>query len=118
MERQHQSNDRLGGNSGSGYLLQHWREILLRDIELYSNTNTYPNNYSNRNTYRYPNNYSNRNTYTNADSGNTYTKNDPDAEAASDAASVIVIAAHIIRIYDDAGNVIETHEHKGEFKEW
>jgi hypothetical protein len=31
---------------------------------------------------------------------------------------VIVIAAHIIRIYDDAGNVIETHEHKGEFKEW
>ena len=106
MERQHQSNDRLGGNSGSGYLLQHWRKILLRDIELYSNTNTYPNNYSNRNTY------------TNADSGNTYTKNDPDAEAASDAASVIVIAAHIIRIYDDAGNVIETHEHKGEFKEW
>src|SRR5215471_5430476 len=23
-----------------------------------------------------------------------------------------------IRIYDAAGNVIETHEHKGEFKEW
>jgi hypothetical protein len=23
-----------------------------------------------------------------------------------------------IRIYDDTGNVIETHEHKGEFKEW
>jgi hypothetical protein len=24
----------------------------------------------------------------------------------------------VIRVYDDAGNVIETHEHKGEFKEW
>ena len=30
-------------------------------------------------------------------------------------------AAHmilVIRVYDNAGNVIETHEHKGEFKEW
>ena len=24
----------------------------------------------------------------------------------------------IIRVYGDAGNVIETHQHKGEFKEW
>ena len=24
----------------------------------------------------------------------------------------------VIRIYDAAGNVIETHEHKREFKEW
>ena len=24
----------------------------------------------------------------------------------------------VIRVYYDAGNVIETHEHKGEFKEW
>jgi hypothetical protein len=23
----------------------------------------------------------------------------------------------VIRVYDDAGNVIETHEHKGEFEE-
>jgi hypothetical protein len=23
----------------------------------------------------------------------------------------------VIRVYDDAGNVIETHEHAGEFKE-
>ena len=23
-----------------------------------------------------------------------------------------------IRVYDEAGNVIETHAHKGEFKEW
>ena len=23
-----------------------------------------------------------------------------------------------VRAYDDAGNVIETHEHKGDFKEW
>jgi hypothetical protein len=24
----------------------------------------------------------------------------------------------VIRVYDPAGNIIETHEHKGEFKEW
>jgi hypothetical protein len=24
----------------------------------------------------------------------------------------------MIRVYDDAGKLIETHEHAGEFKEW
>jgi hypothetical protein len=24
----------------------------------------------------------------------------------------------VIRVYDDAGNVIETHEQAGDFKEW
>jgi tryptophan synthase beta subunit len=24
----------------------------------------------------------------------------------------------VIGVYDDAGNVIETHEHAGDFKEW
>ena len=24
----------------------------------------------------------------------------------------------VIRVYDDAGNVVETHEHTGDFKEW
>jgi hypothetical protein len=24
----------------------------------------------------------------------------------------------VIRVYDETGNVIETHEHKGNFKEW
>jgi hypothetical protein len=24
----------------------------------------------------------------------------------------------VIRAYDESGNVIETHEHKGDFKEW
>ena len=24
----------------------------------------------------------------------------------------------VIHVYDDAGNVIETHEHKGDFKQW
>ena len=24
----------------------------------------------------------------------------------------------VIRVYDAAGNVIETHEHRGDFKEW
>jgi hypothetical protein len=26
--------------------------------------------------------------------------------------------AAVIRVYDEAGNVIETHQHKGDFKEW
>jgi hypothetical protein len=24
----------------------------------------------------------------------------------------------VIRVYNERGNVIETHEHKGDFKEW
>jgi hypothetical protein len=24
----------------------------------------------------------------------------------------------VIRVYDEAGNVIETHEHTGDFREW
>ena len=24
----------------------------------------------------------------------------------------------VIRVYDDAGNVVQTHEHKGDFREW
>jgi hypothetical protein len=24
----------------------------------------------------------------------------------------------VIRVYDEAANVIETHEHQGDFKEW
>jgi hypothetical protein len=24
----------------------------------------------------------------------------------------------VIRVYDEAGNVTETHQHKGDFKEW
>jgi hypothetical protein len=24
----------------------------------------------------------------------------------------------LIRVYDELGNVIKTHEHKGDFKEW
>jgi hypothetical protein len=24
----------------------------------------------------------------------------------------------VIRVYDEGGNVIETHEHAGDFKEW
>ena len=37
-----------------------------------------------------------------------------------DCATVIAAASHdaVIRVYDDAGNRIETHEHAGEFKEW
>jgi hypothetical protein len=27
------------------------------------------------------------------------------------------VAMCVIRVYDNAGNVIETHEHKGDFKE-
>ena len=28
------------------------------------------------------------------------------------------VGCAVIRVYDLAGNVIETHEHKGDFKEW
>ena len=28
------------------------------------------------------------------------------------------LQAAVIRVYDEAGNVIETHEHAGELKEW
>jgi hypothetical protein len=31
--------------------------------------------------------------------------------------AAISAAADLIRVYDDAGNVIETHAHKGEFIE-
>ena len=30
----------------------------------------------------------------------------------------MAINAIAIRIYEDAGNVIEAHEHTGDFKEW
>ena len=34
--------------------------------------------------------------------------------------ATVITAAHdaVIRVYDAAGNVIETHEHAGDFKEW
>jgi hypothetical protein len=42
-----------------------------------------------------------------------------------DASAAVDYAKHssrshyaVIRVYDEAGNVIEMHEHKGEFKEW
>jgi hypothetical protein len=42
-----------------------------------------------------------------------------------DASAAVDYATHssrshdaVIRVYDEAGNVIETHEHKGDFKEW
>jgi hypothetical protein len=28
------------------------------------------------------------------------------------------ICPAVIHVYDDAGNLIERHEHKGDFKEW
>jgi len=36
------------------------------------------------------------------------------------AARSFTAASHaaVIRVYDVAGNVIERHEHKGQFKEW
>jgi hypothetical protein len=37
-----------------------------------------------------------------------------------DKRSQLFIRAHdtVIRVYDEAGNVIETHEHKGDFREF
>jgi len=39
------------------------------------------------------------------------------AEARRSSHRLLVLDA-VIRVYDDAGNVIETHERAGEFKEW
>jgi hypothetical protein len=30
----------------------------------------------------------------------------------------MLLNSAVIRVYDEAGNVIETHEHAGDFKEW
>jgi hypothetical protein len=30
----------------------------------------------------------------------------------------VVLQDAVIRVYDDGGNVIETHEHAGDFKKW
>jgi len=40
--------------------------------------------------------------------------------SAPTASYVVARSEHdaVIRVYDDAGNVIETHERKGDFKEW
>jgi hypothetical protein len=46
-------------------------------------------------------------------------------DGANAASNAIGCASHysrshdaVIRVHDDAGNVIETHEHKRDFKEW
>jgi len=36
----------------------------------------------------------------------------------SDKRGVDLISDAVIRVYDEAGNVIDTHEHTGDFKEW
>jgi hypothetical protein len=41
-------------------------------------------------------------------------------QSVTQSATRSIAAAHmtlVIRVYDEAGNVIETHEHKGDFKE-
>ena len=48
------------------------------------------------------------------------TSGEPD-EGAKQSATRSFAADHInavIRVYDEAGNVIETHEHAGDFKAW
>jgi hypothetical protein len=32
--------------------------------------------------------------------------------------AVMKLTVPVIRVYDEVGNVIETHEHAGDFKEW
>jgi hypothetical protein len=41
----------------------------------------------------------------------------PGAFHAADSATFALLNNKVIRVYDDAGNVIDTHEHKGDFKE-
>ena len=44
----------------------------------------------------------------------------PDAAANAISYAKFYSRSHdaVIRVYDSAGNVIETHEHAGDFKEW
>jgi hypothetical protein len=45
---------------------------------------------------------------------------EPDAVSSATSYAKFYSRSHdgVIRVYDAAGNVIETHEHKGDFKEW
>jgi len=36
----------------------------------------------------------------------------------SDTRNITAARTMLIRVYDDARNAMETHEHKGDFKEW
>ena len=44
-----------------------------------------------------------------------------EAKASTDDFNVFALPSHlqnaVIRVYDDAGKLIETHEHKGDFRE-
>ena len=45
---------------------------------------------------------------------------EPDAASNAVGYAKVYSRSHpaVIRVYDEAGNVIETHEHAGDFKEW
>ena len=45
---------------------------------------------------------------------------EPDAASNAVGYAKVYSRSHpaVIRVYDEAGNVIETHEHAGAFKEW
>jgi hypothetical protein len=48
------------------------------------------------------------------------TYGEPDAVSKASARPSFFSRSHdaVIRVYDEAGNVIETHEHAGDFKQW
>ena len=46
-------------------------------------------------------------------------KSDNGGPAGDRVREVLQRSHHVVmRVYDEAGNMIETHEHEGEFKEW
>ena len=61
-------------------------------------------------------------TYTAAEAAKHAGKPDAVANAISNAIGFAKFYSRshnaVIRVYDEAGNVIETHEHAGDFKEW
>jgi hypothetical protein len=112
--------------------IEHWWQILrgVWGANAYSNTDCDPNSDFNS----YANSDPNSNAYADAMHGQMYT-DDLISDAlpfgrlwyadANAIANAIGYAEHysrshdaVIRVYDDAGNVIETHEHKGDFREW
>src|SRR6516164_3897626 len=94
---------------------QHRHRLPRRPLQ-HGDTNAY--SHSDGNLYSHSNAYSNINADSYVDSNaHTYSKVYSDAAASPYPSMAPVTHAAVIRVYDDAGKVTETHERPGEFRE-